>query len=130
MNDLAYTLHFAQECKVENKEIKGRWKKGNVPWTKGKKWEEIYGEDRVEEMKRKASQRLAYLRAHGIKGGSGMTARPVIQMDKYGDRLHWYPSAVAAAKKLGLHSTNISAVCRGLKKTCGGFRWKFDEKYE
>lgn len=127
MLDSSYTLHFG--AKPKEKEIKGRWKKGNVPWTKGKKWEEIYGEERAKEYKKLSAQRLSALRASGINGGSGSNARPVIQMDKYGDRLHWYPSAVAAAKKLGLHSTNISAVCRGLKITCGGFRWKFDEKY-
>lgn len=32
-----------------------------------------------------------------------------------------------AAKAYGLDQGNISKVCRGLLKTCGGYHWKFIE---
>ena len=54
---------------------------------------------------------------------------PVIQMDEYGDRLHWYESSEAAARKLGLQGRNIRKVCDGQRKHCGGFRWAWDKNF-
>lgn len=56
-------------------------------------------------------------------------SKPVIQMDEYGNRLHWYESSEAAARKLGLHGRNIRKVCDGERNFCGGFRWKWDERF-
>ena len=38
-----------------------------------------------------------------------------------------FNSITQAAKELGLKKGNISAVCRGIQKTCGGFHWRYTE---
>jgi hypothetical protein len=58
-----------------------------------------------------------------------MHPKPVIQMDEYGNRLHWYTSSEAAARKLGIFGRNIRKVCNGERHTCGGFKWKWDERF-
>lgn len=38
-----------------------------------------------------------------------------------------YYSAREAARQLGIDSSTISKVCRGIKRTCGGFHWEYIE---
>ena len=123
MNDKAYTLHL----EPANKKRKGKFKKGNVPWNKGLSWEEqgIVGE----EAKRRKEKFQKSAHKNGYSHKTPKSARPVIQMDEYGDRLHWYESSEAAARKLGLHGRNIRNVCDGKRIHCGGFRWRWDERF-
>lgn len=52
--------------------------------------------------------------------------KAVIKMDLDGNELERYESAVKAIKDVGLkNSGNISSCCKGEKKTCGGFKWKY-----
>lgn len=121
MNDEAYTLHLDPVRKR-----KGRFKKGNIPWNKGMSWEQqgIVGEDakRRKEAFQKASHKNGY--SH-----KPTHSKPVIQMDENGERLHWYESSEAAARKLGIIGRNIRNVCDGQRNHCGGYRWKWDERF-
>lgn len=124
MNDSAYTLHLDYVPKKR----KGRFKKGNTPWNKGMTWEQQgYTEERKEKV-------LAQLKVNMSKNKYENTAKhlrkPVIQMDEYGNRLHWYASSAAAARKLGVISRNIRHVCDGKRHTCGGYYWKWDERFK
>jgi len=122
MNDSAFTLYIAP---TKNKQ--GRFQKGHTPWNKGMSWEE-QGVS-AEEHKRK----VAILQANSHKNGYGHKpthSKPVIQMDEYGNRLHWYESSEAAARKLGLQGRNIRKVCDGQRNFCGGFRWRWDERFK
>lgn len=117
----AYELHIDPPKKRQ-----GRFKKGNTPWNKGMTWEE----QGVSEETRK--RKIAILQANSHKNGYSHKpthSKPVIQMDEYGNRLHWYDSSSSAARKLGLQARNIRAVCYGNRPRCGGFRWKFDEQF-
>lgn len=121
MNDSAFTLYIAPLKKRH-----GRFKKGDTPWNKGMSWKEQGVNE--ETWKRK----IEILQANSHKNGYSHKpthSKPVIQMDKYGDRLHWYESSEAAARKLGLHGRNIRKVCDGERHTCGGFRWRWDERF-
>lgn len=124
VNDSAYTLHVWQEPK--SRDSKGRFNKGRVAWNRGKKWKEMYDDETIEHLKQ-------HLRDVGVNSNRGKGFehqwRPVIQMDEYGYRLHWYESSAHAARKLGINSRNIRAVCYGKRHSCGGFRWKFDERF-
>lgn len=51
--------------------------------------------------------------------------KQVIQYDMEGNIINEYPSAKQAAKALNASVQNITAVCRGETKTCGGFIWKY-----
>ena len=123
MNDLAYTIHLEPANK---RRPKGRFQKGNIPWNKGLSWEEqgIVGD---EAKRRKESfQKAAHKNGYSHKPTH---SRPVIQMDEQGNRLHWYESSEAAARKLGIHGRNIRKVCDGERKHTGGFLWKWDERF-
>lgn len=49
----------------------------------------------------------------------------VAKLDYLGNILEEYESITDAANNLGLQSTKISMVCRGERKTTGGFGWKY-----
>lgn len=123
MNDSAYTLHIDP---IPRK--KGRFQKGNIPWNKRLSWDE---QGWTDERKEKV---LAQLKVNMSKNKYENCAehlkKPVIQMDEYGNRLHWYASSEAAARKLGITGRNIRKVCDGERNFCGGFRWKWDERFK
>ncbi len=54
--------------------------------------------------------------------------RSVIQTDKDGCVVNVYRSVTEASKATGVADSNISGVCRGRKKTAGGFHWKYTGK--
>jgi hypothetical protein len=126
VNDSAYTLNLNNVRVPRQKDEKGRWNKGGKPWNFGKKWKDMFDDATIERLKK-------HLREVGSRGNRGKGFehmwRPVIQMDEYGNRLHWYKSSAHAARKLGLQARNIRAVCYGDRPRCGGFRWKFDEQF-
>ena len=122
MNDSAYTLHLDYIPKT-----KSTFQKGHTPWNKGLSWKE---QGWTEERKEKV---LAQLKVNMSKNKYENCAehlkKPVIQMDEYGNRLHWYESSEAAARKLGLQGRNIRKVCDGERNFCGGYRWCWDERF-
>lgn len=62
-------------------------------------------------------------RQYNSEHGNG---KPVIQISKIdGTEIKEYPSQTAAGKGLGIRVTMISNVCRGTRKTAGGYKWKF-----
>jgi len=122
MNDEAFTLHIAPPDTRH-----GRFKKGDTPWNKGMSWEEqgVSNEER--------KRRMEILQANSHKNGYSHKpthSKPVIQMDEYGNRLHWYASSEAAGRKLGILGRNIRKVCDGKRYTCGGYYWKWDERFK
>jgi hypothetical protein len=50
--------------------------------------------------------------------------KPVICIHKNGDEIE-FPGVKAAMRETGVSSGSISAVCRGVGKTAGGFRWRY-----
>lgn len=59
------------------------------------------------------------------KAKSGVT-RKVLQLDKDTEEIiQIYNSASEAAKKLHCDSSSIQKVCRGKRKTCAGYKWKY-----
>ena len=125
MNDSAYTLHL--DYIEKNRDKNGRFQKKRAPWNKGMSWDEqgIPKEEQEVRKKRLHEGALRAKRSHKTP----KNAQPVIQMDEYGNRLHWYESSEAAARKLGLHGRLIRKVCDGERNHTGGFRWKWDERF-
>lgn len=123
MNDSAYTLHLDYSPKS-----KGTFQKGHTPWNKGLSWKE---QGWTKERKEKV---LAQLKVNMSKNKYENCAehlkKPVIQMDEYGNRLHWYASSEAAARKIGCAGRNIRKVCDGERKHAGGYRWCWDERFK
>ena len=124
MNDSEYTLHL-ETANKKNKTSK--FQKGNIPWNKGLSWEEqgIVGE---EARKRKEAFKKASHK-NGYNHKTPKNSHPVIQMDDYGNRLHWYASSEVAARKLGLHGRLIRRVCDGERQHTGGYKWCWDKHF-
>lgn len=53
--------------------------------------------------------------------------KSVLQIDKLGTIIKSYKTLTAANEETGIAVSNISGVCRGKKKTAGGFIWKYEE---
>lgn len=124
MNDSAYTLHLDPPKKRKS----GQHKEDYHAWNKGLSWEQ---QGWTEERRAKV---IAQLRENKKKNkyehNTDHLMKPVIKMDEYGNRLHWYESSEAAARKLGLQGRNIRSVCDGQRNFCGGYRWKWDERFK
>ena len=122
MNDSAYTLYIEPEIKKKD----GYFKKGNIPWNKGLSWNE---QGWTKERREKVIAQLRINKDKNKYNRMNPQKKPVIQMDEQGERLHWYESSEAAARKLGLNGRNIRMVCEGHRMHCGGFKWKWDERF-
>lgn len=63
--------------------------------------------------------------------GYGSTARnsPVLQFDTNGNFIRLWTSIKEAAEKLGIKYQGISRVCRGERKTSGGYMWEYTEDF-
>ena len=122
MNDSAYTLYIEPEIKKKG----GYFKKGNIPWNKGLSWNE---QGWTKERREKVIAQLRINKHKNKYNRMNPQKKPVIQMDEQGERLHWYESSEAAARKLGLNARNIRLVCAGHRMHCGGFKWRWDERF-
>jgi len=52
-------------------------------------------------------------------------AKRIQQLDLDGNVIATYEMALDAAKESGIYCSNISNCCKGKRKTCGGFRWRY-----
>lgn len=64
---------------------------------------------------------------HTRKLLSAIHSKSVVQLDLSGKVIKIHKSIIAAGKCVGVAGSNISGVCRGKKKTAGGFRWQYEE---
>lgn len=61
-----------------------------------------------------------------FEGTLGTKAKEVAQYDN-GVLVDTYASPIIAEKETGVARQNISKVCRGLRKSAGGFQWRYTE---
>jgi hypothetical protein len=123
MNDEAFTLYIAPLKKRH-----GRFQKGHTPWNKGLSWEQQgWTKERREKVVEQLRKNMSKNKYNNV---ANHLKHPVIQMDEYGNRLHWYESSEAAARKLGITGRNIRNVCDGQRNHCGGYRWRWDERFK
>lgn len=52
-------------------------------------------------------------------------SKPVRQFSKRGEIIASYPSIIQAGRENKLSNSCISACCRGLRHTCGGYVWQY-----
>ena len=72
----------------------------------------------------RASEKIKALARVNGKAAS----RPVIQITKSGEVLAEYESAREATRKTNIHYSHICDVCKGKRKSAGGYCWRFKEK--
>lgn len=103
----------------------GQFQKGHKPWNKGKSWDEM---GISKEKQKSMRMNLEAYQGKGNPNLGGWNAKPVIAVDEYGNRVHWYRSAQDAADKLGLIRRNIARACvKGYY--CGDYRWRYDSRF-
>ena len=54
-------------------------------------------------------------------------SKQVIQFSKSGELIAEYPSAREAERQTGCYNENICLCCKGERKSCGGYIWKYKE---
>ena len=124
MNDSVYTLHIDPPKKRKS----GQHKEGYHAWNRGLSWEQQgWTKERREKVVEQLRKNMSKNKYNNV---ANHLKHPVIQMDEYGNRLHWYESSEAAARKLGITGRNIRKVCDGERHTCGGYYWKWDERFK
>ena len=60
-----------------------------------------------------------------IERRSKKHSKPIIQLDLEANFIAEHESIMYAERKLGICYQNISKVLRGIRKTAGGFKWKY-----
>lgn len=55
--------------------------------------------------------------------------RKVVQFDLDMNEIHRWDSLKEAAKSINRAQQNISRCCRGRCKTCGGYKWRYEDEY-
>lgn len=69
-------------------------------------------------------------RKHAMKDKFGAlhhNSKKIVQFDMNGSKLNTYESARDILRCLKIKDYNVTAVCRGKRKSAGGFIWKFEE---
>ena len=69
---------------------------------------------------------------YNVNFGYGFTTRnhPVLQFDLNGQFIKTWTSIKEAAEQLGIKYQGISRVCRGERRSSGGYMWEYVEKFE
>lgn len=106
----------------------------------------FYGKKHSEETKKKISEALksrTHSKEHKRKIGESLKGKtrseeskrkqseagkiPIVQYSKSGEFLKEWASGTDASKSLKINHGNISEVCKGKRKSAGGFVWKYKE---
>ena len=53
---------------------------------------------------------------------------PVLQFTKEGELVRKWESATQVERELGYNLSHISECCKGKRKTCGGYKWRYHHK--
>ena len=88
----------------------GCFKKGNVPWLKGKKMSEEF----------KEKNRLGHLGKHY---SLATEFKPKIVLCIETNEI--YNGTIEASKMTNIYRPSIAKACRGVQKTAGGYHWKY-----
>ena len=86
----------------------------------------LYGKHRDEETKRKISKSRMGL----FTGANHPNAKKIAQCNQQGNLIKIWDNIIEVENALKLNSSNICNCCRGNRKTCGGFIWRYYEDAE
>ena len=59
-----------------------------------------------------------------IQKSKSKRSKPVVRIDEFGNE-EKYESIREAERRTGISNSNISAVCLGIRRTTGGYKWKY-----
>ena len=134
----------------QSRDIEARWQKHLSAYKSSPDWElyrafkkygiskftfEIVEECQIEELNEREIYWIAqydsfnngYNMTLGGEACNGTNDKIVYQYDLSGHLVGEYKSAHEAARSLNIQFTNICKVCRGERKTAGGFSWSYEK---
>lgn len=120
--------HFSEETRRKlsdsqrGKHLSEETKKKMSESQKGEK-NPNYGKHLSDETKKKMSE------SHkGRTGANNSCSKPVLQLDKEtGEVIAEFAGLNEAERVTGIHNSHISKVCRGKRKSSGGYYWQYKE---
>ena len=62
-----------------------------------------------------------------LSGANNKQSNAVVQCTKQGVPIREYYSGIEAERSTGINQSNIHQVCRGFRKTAGGFAWIYSD---
>lgn len=67
---------------------------------------------------------------YGTRTGRAIShlRKPVVRCNKSGESIDAHESVNQASRTLGISAAHISLCCRGMRKSAGGFKWRFVEE--
>lgn len=114
-----YELHIEPKY-IKKPKFHSRFKKGQEPWNKGKKWTEYLDEDTMAAMRANLDKGRHLGKGH--KNKSQMQPITAYMLD--GSYLKTYESHTEAARCLEIERRNVSATVQGKRKQCGGYMFR------
>ena len=78
---------------------------------------------------RKDSDEVKLKKSNATKGGNNPRAKITLQYDMDGNFITSWGCAKYAASELNICSKGITACCRGVRKSAGGFIWRYQNEY-
>lgn len=116
---------LSDETKSKISQSLSDYYKKNVPPFRGKK----HSKETIEKMKsRVVSEETKHLmrKKHPtMSGENNPSAKAIRQLSLSGDIIKEYKYAKLASDDLCLDLSSIIKCCRGVQKTCGGYRWEY-----
>lgn len=100
------------------------FKKGSIPWNKGKKLTEEHKKHLKENSGMKGKHHSEETKRKLREANKGKHTKKVLCVETS----KVYESIVEASEKTKADRRKISAVCRGVRKTTGGYHWKYVEE--
>lgn len=146
------TNNVNNKCYIgQSRDIEARWAKHLSAYKSSPEWElyrafkkygissfsfEIIEECLIEELNEREIYWIAqydsfnngYNMTLGGEACNGTNDKSVYQYDLLGQFIKEYKSAHEAARENNIQFTNICKVCRGERKTAGGFGWSYEKK--
>lgn len=116
--------------------------KGRISEKKGKTYEELYGKEKADTLKKKltdthtgvfsGSSHPRFNKHHTQETKDKLSLRfsiPVVQLDLEDNYINEYPSIKIAGETVGIKS-GICLCCKGKQRQAGGFKWKYKKDFD
>lgn len=65
---------------------------------------------------------------HALNNNLIKCEKPIVQYDLEGNFIKFWRSVIEASRQLKIKDSNIIGVCKGERKTAGGYKWKYQKK--